>query len=257
MKKRIILVIIILLAPILVLANDNYVIEESIKIKKDVKNYINNYSNFLKENTNISFYVILRNKKVEDYEINNYKYELNLGRKYILIIGVRENETINVKVGEDLSKRITEQEIEEILDTEAIPNIQKNDWDKALKNTYIKLFQKIGKTYNIDTKNMEIEETKGNQILISILLIIIGIILSGYACSYFKLLYNKRKKKTIIDYILLFISLGSNVYLYYMANELVSSILIVPIVLAQLTTILLSFNTPMQRKTKRKRGKPY
>ena len=261
--KKILLIIITILCIIPIKTNaiqiekNNYVIENNTIIKKEVKDYINLYSEHLKKYADIRFYVLISNEDLEEEEINKIEEEVYTKHKGLILIGFKGTGTIKLRIGSDISRLFTQTELNKVLEEYALKDIEKSNWNQAIKNTYIVLYQKISNTYYVPVKEMEIDvgnPIEENKLLITFIFIGIGIIISINICSFFK---KRKKKRNSLDYLLLIISVILNFILMYTIIKYVSVIAIIPIIIGELTTTLLYYKEPGRiennKKKKRKR----
>ncbi|MBR2827903.1 MAG: TPM domain-containing protein [Bacilli bacterium] len=143
MKKIIILLLAILLLPFSVLAEEeNYVMIENTKLNQEVIDYINQYSSYLKKTINVRFYVYLSSEEKDEEFLKNLEQEIYTKYSGILLIGIKESGSIQVKVGNYISNRFSQKELDDILTDYGIKNIEKNNWNKAIQDTYIMIFKK-------------------------------------------------------------------------------------------------------------------
>ena len=251
MKKIIILLLAILLLPFNAFAiEENYVIVENTKLNQDVIDYINEYSSYLKKTINVRFYVFLSSEEKDEEYIKKMEQEFNTNYSGILLVGMKEIGSIQVKIGNYISNRFRQNELDDILTEYGIKNIEKNNWEDAIKKTYIMLYKQICSSYDIDTTRMKVEGEdflEKNKVWITFLMIGIGIFLSISISSFFK-----RKRKKVLDYIIMTSSMVLNFLLVYVSFYYFSIIATIPILLGEFTTILLYFKDPGRiEKTKK------
>ena len=120
MKKILInlfIFIAVLLCPTLVNAEEyTYTIDNANLLKKDTKEYIDNYSSFLAQNNNFKYFVVTE-KQLGVYSLedlaDSYFEQLNVGRKGILILYVKDKQALYIEVGKDISDFINNNVIQQ------------------------------------------------------------------------------------------------------------------------------------------------
>lgn len=170
MKKINILILItlILFIPLSAFAKiekkvDSYVVDEAKIISSDTEEYINLYSNFLKDYAKINYYVVtinsIRNDNLE--ELTNETFDnFHLGRNGLLIIASKQDRSIRVKAGLNISKYMSNEVLEEYIKLYFIPYVETQEWDLAIKNGYTALYKVICNYNNINSDELVVYNGK-------------------------------------------------------------------------------------------------
>lgn len=223
MKKYLILLLLIIIAPINVFSlvsksEYEYITDSSEVLTEETTNYIYEYSSYLNEMEDIDYYVVtvkdLDNYSIEDYADKVYK-SFNISQKGILILLSTDERRLRIKVGEDLSDIIYPQLIDEYIEQFFMPYFRNGEWDEGIKNGYSSFYKMICNYYDIDTSEINVYD---DNIFIKyknyiIFLIIWFITLIGYIFSeyFFRLFMYKDKTNqnmdTVIFGVCLFISM--------------------------------------------------
>lgn len=223
MKKYLILLLLIIIAPINVFSlvsksEYEYITDSSEVLTEETTNYIYEYSSYLNEMEDIDYYVVtvkdLDNYSIEDYADKVYK-SFNISQKGILILLSTDERRLRIKVGEDLSDIIYPQLIDEYIEQFFMPYFKNGEWDEGIKNGYSSFYKMICNYYDIDTSEINVYD---DNIFIKyknyiIFLIIWFITLIGYIFSeyFFRLFMYKDKTNqnmdTVIFGVCLFISM--------------------------------------------------
>lgn len=258
MKKTIIYIIsffLFLIPYVCVAANENtsFVIDGAKIIKKDTEDYINVYSEYLKNTLDIEYYVVAVNKIIDGMSLEEYAdyiYETsNISEKSILIIISKEDREIRIKVGSELSEIITNETINDYLNNYFVPYLKTEEWDVGIKNGYSSFFKLICNYYEIDSEVIEVYD--GNSFLNkNKSYIILGIV---WITSIFSYVYNsylkeKHKKKIgLKDNIILVTCLILNIGLLILSYYILPLSLFV-VLISEL--ILILNNLPSTKKAK-------
>ncbi len=204
-KIYLLLFTIILMYPISTLAivqkgEDIYITDEANIIKKDTKDYIKKISSYLHDIELINYYVVTV-KNLEDLEMEEYANqvydEFDIGETGMLIMVARDEGLIRVQVGDDFSKFITEEEIEEYIDTYIIQFINNGNWDNAIKNGYNAFCKKICDYYHIEYEDLEINNkvkwTDKYKEYILLLMVALAVGISRVLIIMYDKIFRKRK----------------------------------------------------------------
>ena len=225
----------LLLYPIMAFATNSfqekYVSDKAKLLNKKTEAYISSNSKILKENFNISYYLItLPSLNNQNIDIYSEKLETH----GILILVVKDERTIKVKVGKELSNIITNEIIQEYLDTFFTPYLKNNQWNEGIKNGYSAFLKLIYASHGIDNEDIIVKDVNNflyeYKYYLLCAIIWISTILSYVLCAYFKknLLTNKKKVQKL-DTIIFSTCIFLNIIILLVANYLepVSVILII------------------------------
>lgn len=156
--KKILIFLFILFIPFSVFAKDNYAIDNADILSESTEKYILKYSNKLKK-YNIDYYVVcvddLDGYSINDYTDSVYK-DLNISEKGVLILVSHSDREIRVVVGSELSEIISDDVIEDYLNSYFMPFLKNNDWDFGLKNGYSAFYKMIGNIYDINNDDVQV-----------------------------------------------------------------------------------------------------
>lgn len=239
--------------------DDGYVIDNALILKDDTRDYIELYSNYIKEALKIDYYLVtlpsLEGTSIEEYTEDIFKL-LDLKEKGILIVVSKKDRKIRVRVGENLADIITDQIIDKYLDSYFVPYFINDEWDKGIKNGYSAFYKLLCEYYNIDSLAMQV--TDGNNFIIKykyyILIFIVWIVtfLAYFISESLKKILNKKKikmqdKVTLIFYVVL------NIIFLFIVYLLLPLALIV-LFLFEVETII-SDVWPLYKKKQKKRKK--
>lgn len=115
---------------------------------------------------------------IEEYAVDAFhKYELGDKKKNngVLLLLALEDRKIYIEVGYGLEGRLPDGKVGRILDTYALPFLEKNDLAGAVTNTYKQLFNEVAKEYQlkkqVDAKGYEYGYERGGPSLLTILII--------------------------------------------------------------------------------------
>ncbi|MBS4217413.1 TPM domain-containing protein [Bacillus sp. FJAT-49711] len=126
---------------------------------------------------------------VEEYAANAYdEYELgrNDENNGVLLLFALNDRKIYIEVGSALKKKLTDKNLGKILDTHALPYLEKSELAQAITNTYKKLFNEVADEYGINkqvkTESFEYGYNDGSGILslIIFIFVVLGIIYLDY-----------------------------------------------------------------------------
>ena len=207
-----------------VLALNEFVIDDAKLLKNDTVEYINTYSNFLKNKADIDYYVYTV-KDLGEYDSDTFsnmvysEYIKNKNDYGILIFICRNTREVKVIIGKGLSNVVSEEMINEYINDYFISFLSNNEWDSGIKNGYTAFFKYVCLHLDVDTSGLEV--TDGNDFIFKyryyILFISIWICnLIGYILPhYFLRLFNKNYKVTNLDNIIFYGCVFFNVFVLY------------------------------------------
>lgn len=120
----------------------------------------------------------LENKPVDEYALEAFRQYGIGGAKHdngVLILLALQEQKIRIEVGYGLEGALPDGKIGRILDSYALPYLEKNELNLAIINTYKQLFNEVGKEYNLDkeanAKGFEYTETADGPSFITVLII--------------------------------------------------------------------------------------
>ena len=140
--KRILFLIIVLISitSINVSAkNYEYVSDEYNILKKDTKDYIEEYSKYIYEEAGIEYYVVLTDG-LGDYDLDTYSKIVydnivsNKNDKGLLILISKDDRMVKITAGSGISDVITNEVINDYLKDYFIPFLSTNEWDNGIIN---------------------------------------------------------------------------------------------------------------------------
>ena len=129
----------ILFCPTLVNAEEyTYTIDNANLLKKDTKEYIDNYSSFLAQNNNFKYFVVTE-KQLGVYSLeelaDSYFEQLNIGNNGILILYIKDKKALYIEIGKDISNVINDDVVQEHIDKYFLPFLKNQEIDKlSLQN---------------------------------------------------------------------------------------------------------------------------
>ncbi|MBQ8535292.1 MAG: TPM domain-containing protein [Bacilli bacterium] len=192
----------ILFCPTLVNAEEyTYTIDNANLLKKDTKEYIDNYSSFLAQNNNFKYFVVTE-KQLGVYSLeelaDSYFDQLNVGRKGILILYVKDKQALYIEVGKDVSDVINNNVIQNHINTYFLPFLKNQEIDKGILNGYKSLYKVVCNYYRIDSSSMEVYNADNlyekYKTYIILFLIWINTATTYIICNTIKKFYSKKKK---------------------------------------------------------------
>lgn len=163
-KYILILVFILLLCPfninaLVTQSSDIYVTDNANVLKDETKDYIVTYSDFLKDKEKIDYYVVTL-KSLEGInlkEYTDYIYDsFNMNEKGLLIVFSKSDRQLRIKTGIKLSKIITDDVIEEYINSYFMPYLKDEDWNSGIKNGYSSFYKLLCNYYEIDSSPMTV-----------------------------------------------------------------------------------------------------
>ena len=262
--KKIILIILICIITLNVhaIGRNEYVIDDAKILSNDTKNYILEYSNYLKDELNIDFVVITINN--EEANLNDVSRELydeyHISKKGILMLVDKKSRNINVLVGDKLSSIIPDDIINKYIKEYMIGYYSNDLWDDGTKNGYTAFYKLLCNYYGIDSEILEVYEgdnylNKYRNIFISIVMVLCVAI--GYnLMKYYKNRFiTKKKNKTtnLVNDIMFFCSVFINVELFIIAYYFGFNIFLM-VFLVEIISIISSYFTNSNNK-RSKHGK--
>lgn len=209
-------------------SDDIYVTDSAQILNNEIEDYIVTYSEFLKENKNIDYYVVtvksLEGINLEEY--TDYVFDsFNMNDLGLLIVISHDDRSIRIKAGSELSKVIESSTIDNYIDSYFMPYLKNDDWNTGIKNGYSSFYKLLCNIFKIDSSTMTVYNGKSfiNNYRYTIFIVIlwICIFISGFLAK--KIVNIKKgieKVSTIKDF-LIAISIIINIYLLYFCYLLI------------------------------------
>ena len=209
-------------------SDDIYITDSAQILNNETEDYIVTYSEFLKENKNIDYYVVtvksLEGINLEEY--TDYVFDsFNMNDLGLLIVISHDDRSIRIKAGSELSKVIESSTIDNYIDSYFMPYLKNDDWNTGIKNGYSSFYKLLCNIFKIDSSTMTVYNGKSfiNNYRYTIFIVIlwICIFISGFLAK--KIVNIKKgieKVSTIKDF-LIAISIIINIYLLYFCYLLI------------------------------------
>lgn len=209
-------------------SDDIYITDSAQILNSETEDYIVTYSEFLKENKNIDYYVVtvksLEGINLEEY--TDYVFDsFNMNDLGLLIVISHDDRSIRIKAGSELSKVIESSTIDNYIDSYFMPYLKNDDWNTGIKNGYSSFYKLLCNIFKIDSSTMTVYNGKSfiNNYRYTIFIVIlwICIFISGFLAK--KIVNIKKgieKVSTIKDF-LIAISIIINIYLLYFCYLLI------------------------------------
>ena len=209
-------------------SDEIYVTDSAQILNNETEDYIVTYSEFLKENKNIDYYVVtvksLEGISLEEY--TDYVFDsFNMNDLGLLIVISHDDRSIRIKAGSELSKVIESSTIDNYIDSYFMPYLKNDDWNTGIKNGYSSFYKLLCNIFKIDSSTMTVYNGKSfiNNYRYTIFIVIlwICIFISGFLAK--KVVNIKKgieKVSTIKDF-LIAISIIINIYLLYFCYLLI------------------------------------
>lgn len=209
-------------------SDEIYVTDSAQILNNETQDYIVTYSEFLKENKNIDYYVVtvksLEGISLEEY--TDYVFDsFNMNDLGLLIVISHDDRSIRIKAGSELSKVIESSTIDNYIDSYFMPYLKNDDWNTGIKNGYSSFYKLLCNIFKIDSSTMTVYNGKSfiNNYRYTIFIVIlwICIFISGFLAK--KIVNIKKgieKVSTIKDF-LIAISIIINIYLLYFCYLLI------------------------------------
>ena len=209
-------------------SDEIYVTDSAQILNNETEDYIVTYSEFLKENKNIDYYVVtvksLEGISLEEY--TDYVFDsFNMNDLGLLIVISHDDRSIRIKAGSELSKVIESSTIDNYIDSYFMPYLKNDDWNTGIKNGYSSFYKLLCNIFKIDSSTMTVYNGKSfiNNYRYTIFIVIlwICIFISGFLAK--KIVNIKKgieKVSTIKDF-LIAISIIINIYLFYFCYLLI------------------------------------
>lgn len=209
-------------------SDDIYVTDSAQILNNETEDYIVTYSEFLKENKNIDYYVVtvksLEGISLEEY--TDYVFDsFNMNDLGLLIVISHDDRSIRIKAGSELSKVIESSTIDNYIDSYFMPYLKNDDWNTGIKNGYSSFYKLLCNIFKIDSSTMTVYNGKSfinnYRYTIFIVMLWICIFISGFLAK--KIVNIKKgieKVSTIKDF-LIAISIIINIYLLYFCYLLI------------------------------------
>lgn len=256
MKKillNLFILIMIIFCPSIVNAEEyTYTIDNANLLKKETKEYIDKYSSFLDQNNDFKYYIVT-DKKLGVYELEEladiYFEQLNIGKKGILILYVKDKQALYIETAKDTTKFVNNELIEQYINTYFLPFLKNQEIDKGILNGYKSLYKVVCNHYKIDSSSMEVynadnlyEKCKN---YIFILLIWINTTTTYIICNTIKKFYSKKKKISNKKQNTFIISVIINILVLFLSYFIEPTIMII-ILLFEFIAIFSSYSTNKQ-----------
>lgn len=227
MKKYvyIVLLFIMLICPIKVSAQDyKYTLDEANVLKKQTKEYIDNYSEFLYKEKKFKYYIVtLKTLGIYNLEeiTEDYYEQLNIGNNGILILYVKDKQSIQILTGAQISHIIDDTILEKHINDYIIPFLKNNEIDQGILNGYKSLYKIVCNYYKIDSTEMEVYHANNfyekYKSYIIIFLIWINTTTTYFICDTVKKFYVKKKKLSKKDQLIFIISSMVNIIVLFVS----------------------------------------
>lgn len=209
-------------------SNKIYVTDEADILNEEVEDYIVTYSEFLKDNKNIDYYVVtvksLDGISLEEY--TDYVFEsFNMNDLGLLIVVSLDDRSIRIKAGSELSKVIETSTIDDYIDSYFMPYLKNDDWNTGIKNGYSSFYKLLCNIFKIDSSTMTVYNGKSfinnyrYPIFIGVLWICIFI--SGFLTKSFVNMKKGIEKVSTIKDFFITILIIINIYLLYFSYLLI------------------------------------
>lgn len=141
-------------------SSDIYVTDEASILKEETKKYIIQYSSFLEEAAQVDYYVVtldsLDTLTMDNYVDYIYQH-FGMSDRGILIVACKKERNIYVKVGPGLSSVISNEMVDEYINTYFLSYLKAGDWDKGIQNGYSAFYKIICEEYDIDATEMYVD----------------------------------------------------------------------------------------------------
>lgn len=234
MKKLIYFIILFLMIiPLNILglvrqSDEIYVTDSAQILNNETEDYIVTYSEFLKENKNIDYYVVtvksLEGISLEEY--TDYVFDsFNMNDLGLLIVISHDDRSIRIKAGSELSKVIESSTIDNYIDSYFMPYLKNDDWNTGIKNGYSSFYKLLCNIFKIDSSTMTVYNGKSfiNNYRYTIFIVIlwICIFISGFLAKKIVNIKKEIEKVSTIKDFLIAISIIINIYLLYFCYLLI------------------------------------
>lgn len=235
---------------------NKFVLDGAEILNKKTEDYFNTNSKYLQENLNIKYYLVtisnLNNQEIDTY-IAYLENTYNLEENSILILALKNNRIIKVKVGTKLSDIIPNEIINEYLNTYFSPYLKNDEWNKGLKNGYSAFLKLIYINYNINSSDIVVKDVNSfiydyKYYFLSIILWI-STILSYVICAFFK-----KKKVQKMDTLIFSISVFLNIIILLIAYY-IEPISVLLIVVYELFLIGSNYQSIFNQKKSKNKGR--
>lgn len=256
MKKfilNILILITIIFIPNIVNASDyNFVIDNANLLKETTKEYVERYSSFIQENKKFNYYIVTE-KTLGVYTLeeltDSYYDQLNIGKKGILIIYVKDKQAIRIKVGESIAHIINDQVIQEHINKYILPFLKNQEVDEGILNGYKSLYKVVCNYYNINSSSMEVYNADNiyekYKSYIIIFLIWVNTITTYVICDTIKKFYSKKKKVSSKKQTTFILCAAINIFVIFISYFMNPTTMFI-ILAFELFAIISSFSTNKQ-----------
>lgn len=209
-------------------SDEIYVTDSAQILNNETEDYIVTYSEFLKENKNIDYYVVtvksLEGISLEEY--TDYVFDsFNMNDLGLLIVISHDDRSIRIKAGSELSKVIESSTIDNYIDSYFMPYLKNDDWNTGIKNGYSSFYKLLCNIFKIDSSTMTVYNGKSfiNNYRYTIFIVIlwICIFISGFLAKKIVNIKKRIEKVSTIKDFLIAISIIINIYLLYFCYLLI------------------------------------
>ena len=209
-------------------SDDIYVTDSAQILNNETEDHIVTYSEFLKENKNIDYYVVtvksLEGISLEEY--TDYVFDsFNMNDLGLLIVISHDDRSIRIKAGSELSKVIESSTIDNYIDSYFMPYLKNDDWNTGIKNGYSSFYKLLCNIFKIDSSTMTVYNGKSfiNNYRYTIFIVIlwICIFISGFLAKKIVNIKTGIEKVSTIKDFLIAISIIINIYLLYFCYLLI------------------------------------
>ena len=202
-------------------SNKIYVTDQAKILSKDTEDYIVTYSSFLKDNNDIDYYVVtvsdIKDEDLDKYADKLYD-EFNISSRGLLVLYISDERIIKVLTGSEMGSIVTNDIINEYLDSYFMPYLRKENYDEGIKNGYSSFFKLICNYYDIDSSSMEVYDDVDFVTKYKIpLILVIFVLCIGISYPMANLIFMFNKKNVVTDVILailVLINIGLLIFSY-------------------------------------------
>ena len=220
-----------------------YITDQAELLTNETADYIINVSHFLYQKKKIQ-YVVLTTDSLEGMEADEYCdlvfKEYELGKKGLLILIDSSDAIIRVQIGSELAQLFDEDDITNFINTYFAPYIQRNEWDKGIKNGYNAFLKVICDAYDLDASEVFVEDdvdftTKYLEVFVGLLMVATIFISKLEVDFYNKIFRAKKTSDSTMDSIIFAILIALNALIlgvaYYLRNYICGLMFIAQIII--------------------------
>ena len=220
-----------------------YITDQAELLTNETADYIIEVSTFLYQKKKIQ-YVVLTTDSLDGMEASDYCDEVfkeyELGKRGLLILIDSSDAIIRVQIGSELAQYFTESDITDYINTYFAPYIQRNEWDKGIKNGYNAFLKVICDVYDLDASEVFVEDdvdfiTKYLELFIGILMVATIFISKLEVDFYNKIFRAKRTEDSNMDSIIFAVLIALNALIlgiaYYLRNYMCGLMFVAQIVI--------------------------